>query len=273
MQIKLFSFLAMLSMMIASPAFTTADEKSTINTESRKKTLTKEQQAQLEIMQLAGGYFQIFDEKNQNAATEQSQLIEAIRSQMSSEKPKKKASSLISSRFYGDSHIAAALSLVRVHGKHFINKVPASKLVGWGGNFQNKINRLEMLYSIDKIPVDGEFFTLLLFSYLEDISLHEERFGPYLVSFPFTPDEYELRIMLADYQTLSSIEHPKASLIFNIGDTVFFCHREERSKALKVYKKEHLSDLLKSIKERYPLENKGENKSELSTQQKASLPL
>ena len=150
-------------------------------------------------------------------------------------------------KVFEDFHIEAALSIIRVHSRYFITKIPGAALIGWGGAFVDKINRIEMLYSIEKMPISSDFYAILLFSFLEDLNLHEERFGPYLATVPVSPDEYELRLVLPDYHTLSPKESPKAAFIFNIGDIIFICHREQTSKSLQVFKKERFSSIIDAI--------------------------
>ncbi len=217
-----------------------------------------------ELIELAGEYFEMCDQTREKDVTEQILLIESVRKERARQKLEKRPSSisktLNSQKIFGDSHIEAALSIIRVHSKYFTTQLPGAKRVGWGGKFIDKINRIEMLYSIDKMPINSELYSMLLFSFLEDINLHEERFGPYLATFPVSSEEYELRLMLADYQTLSTEKSPKLAFIFNIGDSIFFCHREMVSGCLKVFKQEQfnviidkvIADLSKSAKNLIP---------------------
>jgi hypothetical protein len=229
-------------------------EIATVNTSS---TLSEEQKTQYQIMNLAGGYFQVLDQKNEKDRVEQALLIENTRLESSNLKHEKRTPSftsktLESQKVFGNSHIEAALSIVRVHSKYFLTKLPGVKFVGWGGRFMDKINRIEMLYAVDKMPITGELFAMLLFSVLEDINSHEERFGPYLAMFPLSSEDYELRLMLPDYRTQSTREDPKPAFIFNIGDTIFSCHREIGSGSLKVFKKQQFGDIIEQLKRELP---------------------
>ena len=228
--------------------------------------LSEEQKARYDIMRLAGGYFELLDQKDQNDVMEQSFLIESIRNEIAHQKHEKSPScftskTLQSPKVFGNSHIEAALSIVRVHSKHFSTLLSGVKFkfVGWGGRFIDKINRVEMLYAIDKMPVTSEWYAMMLFSYIEDINMHEERFGPYLATFPFSSEEYELRLMLADYRTLSTKETPQPAFIFNIGETIFSCYRELGSGLLKVFKKELFSDIIANINKRINQEKDEKN--------------
>jgi len=205
-----------------------------------------------DTMKLAGGYFETLDPKNLDVVAEQVSLIESIRCETVHQNHDKRPSALTSKtleskKVFGNSHIEAALYITRVHSKYFTTTIPGAEFVGWGGKFMDKINRVDMLYAIKEMPITSEIYALLLSGCFEDINLHEEMFGPYLAMFPVSSEEYELRFMLPDYQTLSSKEVPKPAFIFNIGETIFFCHRETESKSLKVFKKERYSEIIEPI--------------------------
>jgi hypothetical protein len=234
---------------------------------------SKEKTAYYEIMNLSGGYWELLDPNNLKDVVEQSILIESIRHELAPKKSKKSPSPLAakmleSQKVFGNSHIEAALSLFRVHSGHFASLLPEVKFVGWGGRFVEKINRFEMLYAIDKMPITSELYAMLLFSFLEDINLHEERFAPYLATFPVTSEEYELRFMLPGYRTLSTKQDPQGAFIFNIGETICFCHREKESGSLKIFKKEQFGDIIKNINNKIAEEKNGKNPKEAKLEQK-----
>lgn len=233
---------------------------------------SKEKTEYYKIMNLAGGYSELLDPNHLAAVTEQIALIESIRNEFAPKKcennPSPLASKMLESqKVFGNSHIEAALSIVRVHSKHSLTLLPNVKFVGWGGRFMDKINRFEMLYAIDKMPIANELYAMLLFGYLEDINLHEERFAPYLATFPFSPEEYELRFMLPGYRTLSTKEDPQPAFIFNIGETVCLCHREKESGCLKIFKKEQFGDIIERVNKKIAQEKEQKNSQEVLDEQ------
>jgi hypothetical protein len=221
--------------------------------------LSEEQEARYKIMRLAGEYLEITDLANQEAMVEQHSLIESSTRPntnlwngpkvYTTLRPKKENLKKIF-----DDHIQAAQSIIRVHGKMFLTKIPEVKLIAAGGRFVDKIHRINMIYSSEKVRFDEEFYAIMLFSYLEDLNNHEERFRPYLSNFPLTSENYELRIMLPDYKTVSSKESPKPAFIFNIGDTVYLCHRENQSKQLQIYKRVEFGKIIENINHKIPLD-------------------
>ena len=223
--------------------------------------------AHYEIMNLAGGYSELIDQSRLADVVEQSVFIESIRHELAPKKSEKRPSPLASKipeseKVFGNSHTEAALSIVRVHSKHTPTLLPDVKFVGWGGRFMDKIHRFEMLYSVDELPITSEQYAMLLFSYIEDINLHEERFAPYLATFPFSPEEYELRFMLPGYRISSTKENPQPVFIFNVGETVCTCHREKESGRLKIFKKELFNDIIKRVNEMIAQEKEKEKSTE-----------
>lgn len=217
--------------------------------------LSEKKTAHYEIMNLAGGYSELMDESHMSAVVEQKIFIESTRHEFSPKKSEKRPSPVASKiseskKAFGNSHTDAALSIIRVHSNYLTTMLPKAKFVEWGGRFMNKINRFEMLYAFEDIPITDEIYAMLLFSFLEDLNLHEERFAPYLATFPVSSEEYELRFMLPGYRTLSTKETPQLVFIFNIGEIVCFCHREKESGFLRVFKKEQFGDIIERVKKK-----------------------
>jgi len=227
---------------------------------SNEAMLLEEEKAKYEIMRSCGGYFEVPDPEDQNASLEQNFLIEILaRPSAASHSNKSKvltpsrAKPSDSVKIFND-HIEAAMSIFRVHSKFFMELVPESRMIGYGGKFIDKIQRLEMVFSSKKVPFNEGLYAMMLFSLLEDINDHKERFGTHLAKFPVTSEEYELRIMLPDYQVLSLPENPKLAFIFNIGDTIFLCHRETVSKRLRIYTKMNFGDVINTVNQKIKLE-------------------
>ena len=225
---------------------------------SKVAILSEEQKAKYSIMRSCGGCFDVPDPEDQNASLEQTFLIELFARPSTSHEEKSKVSTPSKAKPQDsmkifDDHIEAVMSIFQVHSKYFMETIPESKMIGYGGKFIDKIQRIEMSYSSKKASFNEELYAMMLFSFLEDLNNHRERFGSHLATFPVTSKEYELRIMLPDYQTLSSSENPKLAFIFNIGDTIFLSHRESASKRLRIYTKMDFGDVIDTVNQKIKL--------------------
>ncbi len=223
-------------------------------TPNNTATFSEEQNAKESIMSLVGEYFEVPDPEDQNATLEQTFLIELFARPGTSETKIKvitpsHANPLDSEKNFKN-HIEAAQSIFRVHSNYFTELLPELKMIGYGGKFMDKIQRIDVLYVSKKASFNEELYAMMLFSFLQDLNNHKERFSPYFAKFPVTAEEYELRIMLPEYQTLSPAEDPQLAFMFNIGDTIFLCHRETISKRLKIYKKMEFSDVIDAVNQK-----------------------
>ncbi len=128
------------------------------------------------------------------------------------------------------------------------------KIFSWGGSFINQINAL--MLSVE-LPVTVDFsnsrtvFTICLFDLISSVNENKQAY-PYYKNYPMTVENIEFRMITKDFDTLSSHKDPVVSLIFNVGDKIIYCHRDETTKSLVPFFRESFEknahpDIVKSL--------------------------
>lgn len=123
------------------------------------------------------------------------------------------------------------------------------KVFGLGGGLLEKINSLELTIETPVCLNLNEargVFTLILNDWIQRVN-KDEKARSFFKNYPMTAENFELRIILGNFDTLSNKEEEKLALVFNDGDKFVYCYRDGETKSLEPLSSESYKDALKIL--------------------------
>lgn len=130
----------------------------------------------------------------------------------------------------------------------FLNSSLGLNIFGCGGLFVEDIVALELMVEIPGRLELGKvrmIFTAALQDWINRVNADEQA-RPYLRNYPMTVDNFELRMILQEYDLKSDLLDPIPTFIFNIGDKIVYCYRNELG-ALTPFMRESFSGVLQEL--------------------------
>lgn len=130
----------------------------------------------------------------------------------------------------------------------FLNTSLGLNIFGCGGLFVEDISALELIVEVPgrlELRKARMIFTAALQDWINRVNA-DKAARPYFKTFPMTVDNFELRMILQEYDLKSDETDPIPAFIFNVGDKIVYCYRRE-SGALTPFLRESFTEVLAEI--------------------------
>lgn len=118
------------------------------------------------------------------------------------------------------------------------------RLFGYGGSFIDTINKLDLFLETPS-KCDLNFSRLLMMELLMSFAIRvnqDEKVRSYLYQHPMQVSDLNLRILLGDFNTLSTQEDPKVAFIYNKGFEIIYFFRDKNTLHLEPFLRENFID-------------------------------
>lgn len=122
-------------------------------------------------------------------------------------------------------------------------------LFSCGGGYKDCINSLEITVEVPgklDLPKARIVFTGVIENWLRKIN-QDQQARPYYKNYPMTLDNIELRMMFADFDIESNPEKPRIACVFNVGEKIVYCLRNELG-VLEPFYRESFREAVAKIK-------------------------
>lgn len=149
-------------------------------------------------------------------------------------------------------HITEATRLLIKQGLK-LNRELGFNILGYGGSCAKEIKQLEFIVEMPwKPPLSDArmIFVGILYEWIKEVN-DDDKARPYYSNDPMIPENFELRMLLGNFDVSSSKLEPKVSFIFNIGEKIVYCYRDENTGKLTPFLRENYYQVLDSAKSHY----------------------
>ncbi len=135
-------------------------------------------------------------------------------------------------------HVEEAIRLLNEEAS-FLNMRLGFDIFSTGGAFLENIDRLELAVEMPEmqLPDVKLMFSAVLINWLAAVNA-DEKARPYFKNYPMTADNIELRILTTDFDKTSTPEDPKVAFMFNVGNKIVYCIRDEGTRQLEPFLRE-----------------------------------
>lgn len=151
-------------------------------------------------------------------------------------------------------HVEAVIQLLSYESQLIKDKFDF-KILGVGGSFIEKINKISMLVELPEkfcptdpdCCIDPRMTIVVLLKHFIDQTNAIEKIRPFLKNYPFTAENFEYQVILPDFQKCSSESNPKVVFVYNKGNRIVYCYRDAETKRLEPLYSEPFDEALEII--------------------------